>query len=563
VLQPSMGLIDTSHTPLLLLLGLAVVGGAFGARLFQRLRIPQVVGYIAIGILVGKSGMRLIVDEHIAAFSPVTFFALGVIGFLIGSEMSGEVLRKHGKKFFAIMFCEGMGAFVGVSFATWAVTYALTGQAATSAAMGLLLGAMSAATAPAATVDVLWEYKTLGPLTTTILGIVALDDALALFLFSIVSSVVVRWLGGSGSSLSAGLLHAAYEMGGAAVLGGLAGLALNAIIRRTSDAEQSFTYLVGMLALLLGLSLLLEADVIFAAMVAGVVLVNLAPRQIRPARETLERFAQPIFIVFFVMVGAKLSVRSMPYWLWAVAAAYLAGRTGGKFAGSWLGAKASGAADVVRKYLGLCLFSQAGVAIGLSIVAGTRLADVSINGDSLGNIILSTIAATTFVVQLIGPSCVKLAVARAGEVGRNVTEEDLLQSYRVEDVFDPSVSAFPQDTPVEQVIRATAEDDAAAHMVVDGEGRVVGTIPLEVLKRFWEDAEASRWLVAYDIMASAPESVKGDTPLTEAIAMMNRQDIDCLPVTDAQGRYLGLLERRSINRTIRQEVLRRRNAAQA
>jgi len=555
--------VEGVHVPALLLVGLAVVAGAFGARLFRRLRIPQVVGYIAIGILVGDSGLGIIGPEEVRAFTPVTFFALGVIGFLIGSELSRDVFRRHGKKFFLILVSEGMGAFLLVGAAAGAVTYAVTGDAAEAAALGLLLGAMASATAPAATVDVLWEYKTRGPLTTNVLAIVALDDALSLFLFSLASGTAVCLLGGAGASLLRGLGRTGYELGGAVVLGAVAGLGLNFILRRTREADAALTYLVGMLALVLGVSLLAEVDVILASMMLGMVMVNLAPRHIESARQAVERFAQPIFVLFFVIVGAKLSLRAMPAWFWALAGAYVVGRTAGKMTGAWFGARLARAPDAVRRYLGLCLFSQAGVAIGLSIVAGTRFADQTVGGEAMGTVIVSVIAATTFLVQIIGPPMVKLAAVRAGEVGRNVTEEDLINTYRVEDVFDHNLSAFNERTPLAEVLRVVTEDDAPCHMVTDADGRIVGMITLDVLKESWQGEGLADWLVAFDVMAPAPDPVTGDMPLSEALARLNRQGLDCLPVADARGRYLGVLLRQDIAQRIRSEILRRSQEAAA
>jgi len=554
---------DPSHAPLLLVVGLGILGGALGARVFQLLRIPQVVGYIVIGIVIGKSGLGIVDGAQIDKLVPVTFFALGVIGFLIGSELNLGVFRKYGKQFFVILFAEGMGAFALVSLLTGAVTYALTRDAATAVALGVVLGAISSATAPAATVDVLWEYKTLGPITTTVLAIVALDDALALFLYSIMSSVAMRLLGGGDMSAWSGALRTVYELGGAVALGAAAGMLLNFLLRRIREHEKSLTVIVGVLALLIGVAILLKVDMILAAMALGMLLANLAPRRSHNARKIIERFAQPIFVIFFVIVGARLSVHGMSYWLWILAAAFVVGRTAGKMSGAWLGARVSRAVESVQKYLGLCLFSQAGVAIGLAILAGARFADYTVGGASMGDIIVAVVTATTFLVQIIGPPCVKMAVTRAGEVGRNVTEEDLINSYGVENVFNPSAPAFAEDIPVTRIVGSLAETDFSSCVVTDHAGQVIGIITLDDIKAFFADSGMGQWLVAFDIMRAAPDAVTGDMPLADALGLMRQQGLESLPVTDAQGRYLGLLELKEINRTISHEVLRRRQAVRA
>jgi len=535
-----------------------VLGGTVGARVFQRFHIPQVVGYVVIGIVVGKSGFGVIGDSQIEALLPATFFALGVIGFLIGSELRLDVFRRYGRQFFAILLSEALGAFLLVSLLTAAVVYLLVGNFAASVALGILLGAIASATAPAATVDVLWEYKTLGPLTTTVLAIVALDDGLALFLFSITSAVAVNLFGGAGSGAGTGLLHTAYELGGAVVLGVGAAALLNTILRHTAEPEKSLAFIVGVLACLLGMSLLAGVDVILAAMALGATLVNLAPRRSRRARETIERFAQPIFVLFFVVVGARLSVRSMAYWTAAAAVAYLVGRTGGKMLGAWVGARASGAAESVRKYLGFCLFSQAGVAIGLSILAGDRFAHCMIGGVSVGAVIVTIVTATTFVVQIIGPPFVKMAAARAGEIGRNVTEAELLNSCRAEEVLDLSVPAFTQDVRVTEIVRAFSDNSVGSFMVTDNAGRIVGMITMDDLRQCMDAHGMTGWLVASDIMRPPPDSIRGDLSLAKSVELMKQQDVESLPVTDAQGRYIGVIERRTIHRKIAREILQHR-----
>jgi Kef-type K+ transport system membrane component KefB len=310
---------DTGHLPILLIIGSAVLAGSLGARLFQWLRIPQVVGYIAIGVLVGKSGLHFIGDAEIQGLLPFNFFALGIIGFLIGGELHRNVFKKHGKQLVKILLGESLGAFLVVAPMVTAVTYLFTKDLPLSVSFGLILGAISSATAPAATVDVLWEYKTRGMLTTTVLAIVALDDAFALLLYSFAASIATCLTGNGEVSLLEGLGRTAYELGGAVVLGVLAGLLLNQLVRKTHDKGKNLTSIVGILALVIGLSRLLETDVILAAMAFGMTLINLAPHRSRDTFGILEKFSPPIYTLFFVFVGARLSITGMSGWMWAIA----------------------------------------------------------------------------------------------------------------------------------------------------------------------------------------------------------------------------------------------------
>ncbi len=552
------------HLPALIIIGAAIVSGALGGRLFQRLRIPQVVGYIVIGLLLGKSGVRLITQEHLEALRPFSFFALGLIGFNVGGELHRSVFRKYGRQFMAILFSEGLGAFFIVAPLTALVAWLVTGEFSGAVALGLLLGAISSATAPAATVDVLWEYKTRGILTTTVLAIVALDDGLGLMLYAVASSIALRLLGGGGSFLHA-VGHTFWEIFGGIGLGFAAGGLVSLGLRKAGEPGRILSSLLGLLILVLGIATLIHVDLILAAMALGATVVNLVPNRSKEAFSVVERFAPPIYVLFFVMVGARLSVHGLPLWVWSLATVYVLGRTAGKMAGAWLGARWTGAAESVRKYLGLCLFSQAGVAIGLALMAGIHLSHVMLGSISMGNLILMTVTTTTFLVQIIGPPCVKIAVQKAGEVGLNVTEEDLIRSYTVRDAMEENVPVFRADTPAREILSAAAMHEANVYPIVDDRGVGVGVITLEEIKPILADPSMADWVVAYDIMHPVSESVAPDMPLSDALAQLRNQRVEVLLVADPApgGKLVGVLEDRAVQRKISQEVLRRRDRAAA
>jgi len=140
-----------SHIPVLLLIGSAILAGTVGGRLFQFLRVPQVVGYIIIGVVVGKSGFQLVNDDTLKALLPLNLLALGIIGFLIGGELRLSVFRKYGRKLMVILLAEGIVTAVMVGALVTSITFVATAKAADSIAFGLLLGAIASATAPAAT----------------------------------------------------------------------------------------------------------------------------------------------------------------------------------------------------------------------------------------------------------------------------------------------------------------------------------------------------------------------------------------------------------------------------
>ncbi len=543
--------------PVLLLIGLALFFGTMGARLFQRLRIPQVVGYIVIGVLVGRSGLGIIDAGTVRSLQYFNFFALGIIGFMIGGELHREVFRKYGKQFLVVLLAEGLGAFVLVTGAVFGVAYAAMGRITLAAALAVVLGAIASATAPAATVDVLWEYRSRGILTTTVFAIVALDDGLALLLYAVASSVASGLLGHGGVGLAESVGKIVYELAGAVGVGVAGGLLLNAVLRWSRDPDKALTTILGVLASVVGIAIWADMDLILAAMALGVTVANLAPRRSKRTFEILERFAPPLYVLFFVIVGARLDLQGMPVWMLGMAAAYVVARTAGKMAGAWLGARLSGAAESVRRYLGLCLFSQAGVAIGLSILASMSFPP------EVGQAVILIVTTTTFLVQIIGPPAVKYAIEKAGEVGLNVTEEHLVSEYTAGDMMDAEAPVFEAATPVPRILERIAESDAAAYPVVGKDGKVLGIVTLQDLKATFGAGRAADWLVAYDVMRKLPDMVSKDTPLEEALTRMREQHLDCLVVVEGREdrRYAGLLELAAVNRRLAQEVIRRRRQA--
>ena len=549
------------HVPGLVIIGAAVIAGSMGARLFQRLRIPQVVGYIVIGLLLGRSGLHFITLRHLDSLRPFSFVALGLIGFNIGGELRASIFRKYGRQFFVILFSEGMGAFLLVTplttFALWLVLHDLP----KALALGLLLGAISSATAPAATVDVLWEYKTRGMLTTTVLAIVALDDGLALILYAIASSVAFRLLGAH-TGLLPSLLHTSWEIFGGVGLGLGAGFLLTLTLRKAGEYGRILCSILGTLVLVLGIAAWIRVDLILAAMAMGCTVANLLPHRSREAFSVVERFAPPIYVLFFVMVGARLQLHGLPLWAWGVATAYVVGRTAGKMLGAWLGATWTRAAESVRRYPGLCLFSQAGVAIGLALLAGMHLTQPVTDAFTLGDMILMVVTVTTFLVQIIGPPCVKIAAQKAGEVGLNVTEEDLMHDYTVEDAMLRNVPVFNNDAPLRQVLAAIADSTASMWPVVDRNGRLAGVVTLEGLKPIMADPAMAEWMVVEDVLEPCSEPLAGNTPLPDALSKLRAMQMKALPVVDPQSHEVrGVFEEEAARQILARELLLRRIAA--
>lgn len=545
------------HLNMILVLGIAVFGGTVGAKVFQRLRIPQVVGYLIIGVILGGSVLDLITPQVAQSLSPFNVFALGIIGFMIGGELQYDTFRQYGRQFIIILLAEGLFAFVVVGIGTSLTSYLFTGDLNRSLALGLLLGSISSATAPAATVDVLWEYKTRGILTRTILAIVALDDGLALLLYGFATSFAGALLGSGDSSWLANIIVPLWEIFGAIALGIAAGLVLVLIFRYVGETDKLLTFTIASVALTIGLSIVLRVESILAAMVLGATLVNLWPRRSRDAFELVETFSPPIYVLFFVLVGARLTVTGLPLWIVVLAVVYVIGRSGGKIFGSWFGAVVARAPATVRKYLGMCLFSQAGVAIGLSLLASQRFSG------SMGEAIILVVTVTTFLVQIIGPISVKIGVTRAGEAGMNITEEDLVRSYAVSDVMHRDVPVISAGMNLSQVIDVVSRTDAFYYPVVSDGGRLVGAITLHGIRNTFATQELNDWLVALDIMEPVRATLTSAIPLAEAFEKASRHELDYLPVvtSETDDTFIGLLDGPAVHRFLSAEVLSRQERA--
>jgi Kef-type K+ transport system membrane component KefB/predicted transcriptional regulator len=545
------------HLNLMLLLGIAVFGGTIGGKVFQRLRIPQVVGYIVIGLLLGGSVLNVIGPRVAETLSPLNIFALGLIGFMIGGELQYDIFRQYGRQFIIILLAEGLTAFVVVGVAASLTAYLFTRQINSALALGLLLGAISSATAPAATVDVLWEYKTRGILTRTILALVALDDGLALLLYGFATSFAGTLLGEGHGNWLLNLAVPLWEIFGAVALGVAAGLALVLIFRHVRETDKLLTFAIASVALTIGLAMVLHVESILAAMVLGATLVNLRPRRSREAFELVERFSPPIYVLFFVLVGARLRVSGVPAWIIALAVVYVVGRSAGKIAGSWLGALVAKAPVAVRRYLGICLFSQAGVAVGLSLLASQRF------GNGMGEAIVLIVTLTTFLVQIIGPVLVKTGVTKAGEVGMNITEEDLIQTRSVSDVMDPNPTVIPAGMKLEEVIQVVSDTDSFYYPVVAGDNKLIGAVTLHGFRNTFATQELNSWLVALDIMEPIIATVSPQRPLAEAFSLAHRRNVQYVPVVASEEApaLVGLLDCAAVRRSLSAEVLSRQEKA--
>ncbi len=541
----------------LFILGLGVFGGTMGAWFFQRIRVPQVVGYIVIGLIIGQSGFQWVTSAEIEHLRPFNLFALGIIGFLVGGELQMATFRKYARQFVAVLLGEGLSAFVLVGISSAIIAWFVIGSFPLAVALGAVFGAIASATDPASTIDVLWESRSRGILTTSITAIVALDDALAMTLYGLGSSLAGLLTTGSGGFLPA-MGHLAIELGGAIVLGVLVALFLSLLLRWLHQPEKLMAISIGLLLLTISLASHLKLDIILVAMMLGFTLVNVSPRRSIELFQLMRSFSTPIYVLFFVLVGANLGVSHMPAWLWLLVGVYVVGRSAGKMGGAWLGARIAGSDKSVCNYLGMGIFAQGGVAVGLSIMASQHLGDIQVSdGMTLGDVVIFTVAATTMIVQLLGPPLTKLAITLAGEVGKNVTEDDVIRSLTVRDVMMQDMTPLQENAPLRHVFNIFSQSEYSVYPVVNAQGEAIGTISLEGLKDVLVDQGAWEWLLASDVMQPLQERTQPEKPLQEVMEEMRDLHLEELPVVDSQTppAPLGMLTQSHLRKCIRQKLL--------
>ena len=536
----------------LLLIGIAIFFGTVGAKIFQKFRIPQILAYILIGITLGPI-LKIISPATVQGLDIFNLFALGVIGFLIGGELKHDIFLKFGRQVFSILLFEGLTAFLLVTGFSFAVMIFFSDWQI-AIAVSIVFGAICAATDPASTVNVLWEYKTRGPITTMLTAIVALDDALALILYIASVSIASFITGHHEVGPAKMVFHSLYEIAGSLVLGVAIGFALKWIIRKITDTEKTLVFTISTIILTIGLAKAFALDTILSSMALGVTLINAEPRRSIKSFDLIRKFSPPVYVLFFVIIGARLNISVINTQIWLLVAAYILGSLIGKTTGSYAGAAYSKAVPTVKKYLGFCLYQQGTIAIALLIMASTRFEG------QIKDIMLSVIIIGVFVLQIIGPLCTKWAAKKAGEVGMNITEEDLVAAYTVVDVADKKAPVIQPGMSLCDVIKLVSSTHSFYYPVVDSDKKLIGAITLDGIRNTFTTQELNDWLVALDITEPVIAKVNADMPLEEAFEKTGKLNIEYAPVIENDN-FVGLLDCPAVRRSLSAEVLSRQKKA--
>ncbi len=372
-------------------------GMAFG-RLVKLIKLPNVTGYLLAGLLLGPSILGIINEDFLKSTSIISDTALGFIAFSIGNEFKISYFKRVGATPIVIATLESLFAVVFV-----VIALIIAGQPVPFA---LVLGSIAAATAPAATIMVIKQYKARGPVTETLLSVVAIDDATALIMYSISIAAATAISGGS-TNASSLILKPVIEIGGALVAGALLGFIFLLPLKTFKKDGNRLSLEIAFLFMGLGLSALCGFSSLLLSMAMGAVIANFSP-DVNHLMKLSDKITPPIFMLFFVSSGAELKLSVLPS-VGVVGIIYIIVRVIGKIFGASLGAIVCKADKNIRKYLGPALVPQAGVAIGLSLAASNVVPQYATQ-------IRTVILCGTLVYELVGPAIAKTSLKKAGEI---------------------------------------------------------------------------------------------------------------------------------------------------
>ncbi len=377
--------------------------GLLFAKIVKKFKMPSVTGYLIGGLLIGPYFLNLVSIESVEGLKIFSEIALGFIAFSIGSEFKISYFKKVGITPIVIAFAEAFGAVILVTLALVLFGFDLP--------FSIMLGAIASATAPAATIMVIKQYKAKGPVTETLLSVVAIDDAAALIAFGFALAFTKSISAAESVNLFTQILQPFVEIFMSIIIGGLLGLFLSYVIRFFKDNANRLCLIIAMILTCISAAVVFHASSLLVCMVFGAVYCNLSDTS-ESLLFHVDDFTPPLFMMFFVLSGAELDLRIIPT-IGLVGIIYVVFRVIGKMIGAYAGAKVMKADKKICKYLGPCLIPQAGVAIGLSLIAESALPQD-------GSTIRAVILCGTLIYELVGPFVTKMSLKAAHEIDQNM-----------------------------------------------------------------------------------------------------------------------------------------------
>jgi len=377
----------------LLTIGGILLFGLLTSAIGRRTLLPRVTLLMLFGVVIGRSGFDMIPAMFSDQFELIANMTLLMIGFLIGGKLNVKTLKGNAEKTLFVSMVESSLTMVIVS-----VVMVLLGS---PAEIAILLGCIASATAPAATFDVVEESGNKGPFTRLLLSVVAIDDAWGLILFGVGVALVASLLGRE-SGVDA-LLLAGWEIGGGILLGVLIGLPAAYLTGRLKPGQPILSEALGLVLVCGGLALWLDVSFLIASMVLGMMVANLAKHH-EYAFHEIEDIEWPFMVIFFVLAGATLDL-SMLRDIGLLGLLYIVLRFLGKVIGAAAGCRIAGLEKSTERWLGLALLPQAGVAIGMTLVAANYFPEYR-------QTLLTVVISATIFFELLGPVFTRIAIQK-------------------------------------------------------------------------------------------------------------------------------------------------------
>ena len=381
--------------------GVLLILGYTGGQLAKKIKLPAVAGYCLMGILLSPSIFNIIPYDLSLELNALKILGLSIIAMIIGGELRYNTIKKIGKSIVVITFMQifttVLAVFLGMFF--------LLGK---DLSISLIMASMAVATAPAATVAVMREYKAKGNFSTTLLGVIALDDALCIILVGF-ALAIAKGLTQIGAAFEmADMAHPAWELVGSLGVGFVTGLILCFVLKYIKNRSETIVVLLGFVLINSGIAVYFDLSSLLVNMVSGAAVANFfvkSPFIIN----VFDDIDLPIFVIFFTLAGASLQLDLLAA-NWLPALVYIVARAVGKISGCYYGAIISGADNVTKKYLGFAMLPKAGVSIGLILFVQSRFP-----GTELAAVVTAIeLAAVTF-YEIIGPMATRYALVGAGE----------------------------------------------------------------------------------------------------------------------------------------------------
>ena len=409
---------------ILLSVAIALLCGLLMTRVIKPLGLPAVTGYLVAGILIGPyvlgalgvEGLGFVSMEYVERFGVIADVALGFIAFSIGNEFRLSQIKSIGKQALIVGVVQALMATLFVDIALIGMSLIL-GNDVFPISAAITLGAVATATAPAATLMVVRQYKAKGPLTKILLPVVALDDAVGLIVFA-VSFGIAKAIDVGTLDIVSIVVNPLIEIVFSLVLGFVIGVIFSEVEKhfhsRSKRLSVSVTFVIltvalTMLKIPLGGGVVLSSSSLLTCMMLGTVFCNVCESS-EELMDRVDRWTTPLFVLFFVISGAELEFSIFAQGAMVlVGVVYIIFRSAGKMFGASLSAKISGCSDTIVKYLGITLLPQAGVALGMSVLA------MELSGNA-GIVVRNIVLFSVLIYELVGPLLTKMALTKAGEI---------------------------------------------------------------------------------------------------------------------------------------------------